>query len=254
MLSRPLEAAARCIEYPTSDGAPIGGTDDHFQQIIELIHQLEQHFKRKRMVYVSGALLLFYEEGNPRKHCSPDVLVTFGVPKKRRRRYLVWEEGKAPDFVVEVTSERKRYEDTVLKKRLYARLGVREYFLFDPHHEHLPQQLCGYRLVNGRYEPMEGKHLRSEVLGLELRVVRRVLRLYNPQTRELLPTRAQLLSAWDRAERIAERNRKARAKVAERIRKATERIRKATERIRKAEAKAAELQAQIDALKGKPRR
>ena len=59
---------------------------------------------------------------------------------------------------------------------MYARLGVREYFLFDPWGEHHTPRLQGYRLVEGKYEPLVAVEsidrtltLTSEVLGLELR-------------------------------------------------------------------------------------
>ena len=32
------------IEYPTSDGLPLGETDVHRNQILDLIHGLEMHF------------------------------------------------------------------------------------------------------------------------------------------------------------------------------------------------------------------
>ncbi len=47
---------------------------------------------------------------------------------------------------------------------------MREYFLFDPLHEYLKPRLQGHRLVAGRFEPLSGDVLISEVLGLELRV------------------------------------------------------------------------------------
>ena len=55
-------------------------------------------------MYVSGDLLIYYEEGNPRVAVAPDVFVVFGVEDRMRMSYKVWEEGKGPDFVLEVAS------------------------------------------------------------------------------------------------------------------------------------------------------
>ena len=75
-----------------------------------------------------------------------------GVPKKRRRTYLLWRERRAPSIVIEVTSESTRGEDLGKKKDCYERLGVEEYFLFDPAAEYLRPRLQGFRLAGGRYQ------------------------------------------------------------------------------------------------------
>ena len=49
-----------------------------------------------------------------------------------RVSYKLWEEPKAPDFVLEITSRSTRAEDQGRKREVYASLGVREYWLFDP--------------------------------------------------------------------------------------------------------------------------
>ena len=106
MATAPRQRATREIEYPTGDGKPMAETDMHRDDMVDVIETLRHHFADDPNVYVSGNLLLYYEEGNPRKHVSPDVLVAFGVSKKPPRDYyLVWKEGKAPDVVIEITSK-----------------------------------------------------------------------------------------------------------------------------------------------------
>ncbi|MBM3463534.1 MAG: Uma2 family endonuclease [Armatimonadetes bacterium] len=183
--------APRVIEYPTSDGRPLGETDVHREQIIDLIHALEIYFRGRSDVYVSGNILLFYEEGKRRKHRSPDVLVTLGIPAGQRDYYLLWEEGKAPDFIIEVTSKSTRMEDFGIKKALYAAIGVREYYIFDPLREYLTPSLRAYRLQGEEYVPMTGAPMVSAVLGVELRLVDDRLRIFDPGRGELLPTRAE---------------------------------------------------------------
>jgi Uma2 family endonuclease len=171
--------------YPTSDGQPMAETDRHRDLMFDLIKILEMFFVLQPDVYVSGNLLLFYERGNKRRHLSPDVFVCRGVPKGERLNFLVWEEGKGPDLVIELTSSSTRHKDVVRKFRLYRDvLKVREYFLFDPYGDHLDPQLQGYRLHRGDYVPIRPVHgrLPSKVLGLHLVAHEEDLRLCDSVT------------------------------------------------------------------------
>ena len=113
-------ATKRTVEYPTSDGKPMAETDVHRKDMVDLIATLDDYFATDPQVYVSGNLLLFYEEGNRRKHIAPDVLVVRGVPKlPLRKYYLLWEEGQGPDLVIELTSKTTRREDREKKLVLY---------------------------------------------------------------------------------------------------------------------------------------
>ena len=126
--------AAVEVEYPSSDGKPLAENDAQLAAIVYGITVLRTRYAGRDDVYVSGDLLLYYEEGNPRVSVAPDVFVVFGVEDRMRMNYKVWEEGKGPDFVLEVASPgtwRKR-EDVGRKREVYAGLGVREYWLYDP--------------------------------------------------------------------------------------------------------------------------
>src|ERR1700749_2366083 len=71
----------------------------------------------------------------------------------------------------EVTTKSTRDEDVITKRGIYERLGVEEYFLFDPLGEYLRPQLQGFRLIEGRYEPMQPEAsgaLLSRTAGLRL--------------------------------------------------------------------------------------
>jgi Uma2 family endonuclease len=176
------------VDYPDSDGQPMAETPHHRQNMTNTIEALDLHFANDPMVYVSGNMFVYYVEGDHRKHLAPDAFVVRGVPKHRqpdRRRYLVWEEGKGPDVVIEITSESTREEDIDDKMRLYrTELKVREYFLFDPYEEYLEPSLQGHRLVNGQWvpiQPIDGR-VPSEVLDLHLERTGDNLRLYSPAT------------------------------------------------------------------------
>lgn len=124
-------------------------------------------------------------------HLSPDIFVVKGVAKKFRDHYLIWEEGRSLDLVIELTSRSTRDEDLTDKFTLYRDvLKVQEYFLFDPREEYLTPSLQGYRLMKGQYVPIrkvKGR-LPSKVLGLHLERDGWELRLFHPCTGERLRT------------------------------------------------------------------
>src|SRR3954451_1103692 len=171
--------------YPTSDGKPMAETDLHRDLMLVLIEILKVFFQAQPRVYVSGNLLIFYQPGNKRRHVAPDVVVVKGVPKGDRLNYLVWEEGKGPDIVIELISSSTRSEDTTKKFALYQNtLKVKEYFLFDPREDYLDPSMQVYRLRKGVYQPIRLVHgrLPIRVLGLHLEREGQQLRLYDPAT------------------------------------------------------------------------
>jgi Uma2 family endonuclease len=179
------------LDYPTSDGRPMAETDWHRILMVALIDTLIEFFAKVPRVYVSGNLLVFYEEGNRRRHLAPDVFVVRGVRKHKRPNYLIWREGTPPEFVIELTSSTTRKEDIKKKFELYRDvLKVKEYFLFDPFEDYLKPAFQGFRLENGEYiriDSVDGR-LPSEVVGLHLERDGSELRLWNPVTGLRLPT------------------------------------------------------------------
>ena len=181
------------VEYPSSDGRPMAENDWQLHAMIDALSVLDRYFEDRDDVYVSGDLLIYYEEGNPKARVAPDVFVVFGVAGHKRPTYLLWKEGRVPAFVLEVASPGTWREDEGRKAKLYERLGVREYWQYDPTGEHLGLNLKGRRLVDGRYEPqpvvesLDGTvFLRSETLGLDLRVKGEEMYFLDPETGERL--------------------------------------------------------------------
>jgi len=76
--------AAVPVDYPSSDGQPMAENDTQRHAIIYAISALTRHFRRRPDVYVSGDLLIYYDEGNPRVSIVPDVFVVFGVEDRER--------------------------------------------------------------------------------------------------------------------------------------------------------------------------
>ena len=187
--------------YPESDGKPMAETERHFRELIKNMSRIETHFAHLPDTYVMGDMMMYYEEGNPRKFISPDIFVAFGIGKKERRIYKIWEEGKPPDFVLEFASKGTYRNDLTRKVQLYASIGIPEYFLYDVDRRYLPTPLMGFRLVDGDYveiSPLPNGGIPSEALGLEFHLLDDTFGIYDPKTQKWLKTAAE--DAEERAE------------------------------------------------------
>jgi len=206
------------IEYPSSDGEPMAESDITRDYITYGVEALKLYFQGRSDVYVSANSFVYYEEGNKAAVVAPDIYVVFGVRKRKRDNYKVWQEGGiTPQFVLEITSATTQDVDQETKPETYRSLGVREYFQYDPSGDYLNPILQGVRLVNGQYEPIEANNiafdtlwLYSEVLGLELHIVSGELRFRNPQTEEFLKTYQQSEQARLAAESAFQQSEQAR--------------------------------------------
>ena len=203
------------IYYPESDGKPMAETDVHRDLMIDLIEALKIHFQDDPDVYVTGNILFYYEKGRPHKSVSPDVMVVRGVTKEQRRTYKLWEEGRVPEVVFEISSRSTWGDDWHIKFQLYARLGIKEYFLFDPEYDYLPEPLIAFRLKDGEFKKLKVKKNRvlSETLGLELVDTGETLRLFHPSTGRFLPTIAEETFLRKQAEAQVRAEQQARAQV-----------------------------------------
>ena len=255
------------VVYPCSDGQPMAETQIHGACMMYVTYALKRWFGKggRADVHVGMNSFLYYEQGNPRAVVTPDVYVVPGAPEFHRDTYLLWNEPKGPDFVLEVTSASTRREDEGRKRDIYASLGVSEYFLYDPRGEYLTPALRGFRLRDGEYRalpavtvlPGRGVSVASEVLGLTLRDVRhaRALRLRDRATGRELLTYEESEDA--REAEAAARRREAKGRRVEAVaRRAAEarleqegaaRQREASAR-RTAQARAKKLEARLQAL------
>jgi hypothetical protein len=94
-------------------------------------------------------------------------------------------------------------EDEGNKKALCARLGVAEYFLYDPEGEYLTPPLQGFQLKGKQYQPMpvdaDGA-LVSKVLGVKLQIEGGQIQLIDAATNERLLRMEDLQQARREAE------------------------------------------------------
>jgi Uma2 family endonuclease len=142
------------VEYPESDGKPMGETDLHRDWMIRILELLKYRYRGQR-VYVSGDLLVYYEEGVPREFVVPDVFVVTDCDPRRRQVFKTWIEGHSPDVVWEVTSRSTKRNDETFKPQAFVKMGVKEYFLYDPTAEYLLPPLRGFRWTGSEYREIE---------------------------------------------------------------------------------------------------
>lgn len=204
--------------YPESDGKPITETERHFRELIKNFNRIEKHLADIPDVYVLGDMMMYYEEGNPRKSISPDIFVAFGIGKKERRIYKIWEEGKPPDFVLEFPSKGTYRTDLTRKVQLYAEIGIPEYFVYDVNRRYLPAPLLGFRLMGDAYveiPALANGGIPSVTLGLEFHVLEDSLGIYDPEAEAWLKTSDEHAEdAEERATQEADARQKAEAEIA----------------------------------------
>ncbi len=207
--------------FPDSDGQPMAETYPNVLQMLDLLFVLQHLFDmqgRGPRTSVGANQFVYYNRYNGRDNISPDVYVIFDHPTPTPPSWKTWIEGKFPDVVFEITSPSTQAQDLSDapggKRRLYAELGAREYYIYDPQQVMRPS-LLGYEARAGRMEPLSatpGGGIMSPLLGAELRpmamgeTAERMagvwLRVIDPRTGEPIPTaeedRANLRVARER--------------------------------------------------------
>ena len=165
----------------------------------------------------------------------PDLLVAFRVDPAvyyRRNAYVISEQGKPPDFVLEIASRSTDQVDVREKREHYAELGIPEYWRFDETGEFHGARLAGDRLVDNVYVPIAIEELPdgnlqgySAALNLYLRWEDGQLVWHDPATGQPIVTLEY--------ERQARLNEQARADSEQQARVAAEaRIRELEEQLR----------------------
>lgn len=240
LIEPPVGTLPEEVEYPSSDGVAFAETAWHATAKIRAQEALAQHFIDRLGVVVGCDMLMFYREGDNQASLAPDVYVAFGVGSHNRDNYRVWEEGKPPEFVLEVVSRGTLRRDLETKRDLYAAIGVGEHWLLDakglvqgdPKGPMRGERLAGSRLIRGIYQPIEAvvsadglARFPSEALGLHLGVKQVgdavVAEFWDPQSgcevltgselfrelasikKMLLDERARRIQAEERAEELA---------------------------------------------------
>lgn len=192
------------IYYPTEERKKMGETDFHYQQIKLLFDMLQVFFESRNDVYFASDLMFYYEEGNPHKRFAPDLMICFGVNNEKRRSYKLWEEKVFPSIIIEVASKETWEKDVTIKRRLYEKLGVKEYYVLDPEYKYLPQPMLAYRLEFGELVriSIQNDRIFSESLTLELVDTGKDFRFFDIETNEFLPTISEISTLKAEIERL----------------------------------------------------
>ena len=213
--SNPRAVAAEDAFYPCSDGRPMA---DNMWQAEAIMAAAGDIRAVRPLALVAADILVYPERGNRDNRIAPDVLVALGLGTHNRSSYLVWAEGKPPDWVLEVASPGTQAEDRGCKRRRYAEIGVPEYWLFDAKGGVYPRgtpRLQGLKLVDGEYRPLESRPVDGELLRFRDvatgRDVRHRAEVEADEAREA----AQRKTAEARAERESAARTAAEARVAE---------------------------------------
>ena len=207
-------------------------------------HHLAVHLGHSETTLVEADRWIIPAPGSFRELARyPDLLVAFDVDPEAYRAsngYFLSEQGKPPDFVLEVASESTAEIDLGDKRRDYAALGILEYWRFDETGVHYGARLAGERLVEGEYVTIQVEELAdgslqgySPALNLFLRWEGGELAFYDPITERPIATfedertRADSAEAELSLEREARNTEQARADAAEaRVRELEERFRR----------------------------
>ena len=209
------------------------------------IYALELHVGDPETTIVLGEVPVGWTPGQSAGVHVPDLLIAVNVNRAliiEQWGYAIEQQGKPPDFVLEIASATTGGTDYTAKRRDYEAYGIPEYWRFDPSGgEYHDAALAGDRLVDGAYQLIEiewldGNRCRgySEFLGMYVCWEYGELRWYNPGTQSYLRTHADDVERADQAE-------------AERDRAEAEREREAAAR-REAEAELDRIRKRIEAM------
>lgn len=154
---------AQLPSEPPARSAPEG--DRHRIPKERAVQALGEHFRRMgRSIYLSAELPVYYSN---EPWFAPDLIAVLDVDSRLREKWVVAEEGRGLDFVLEITLSGDRRKDLVDNVERYARLKIPEYFVLDLR----SNRLLGYRLSDaGSYDPIipQGGRWSSNVLRLDL--------------------------------------------------------------------------------------
>ena len=144
------------------------------------MHNLVQHLGKQETTIVSGDRYICRVPGDAMRY--PDLLVAFNADPamfELQNGYVISEQGKPPDFVLEIASRRTGAVDTGIKRDYYESLGIAEYWRFDETGEYHGVRLAGDILTEGRFCPAVIEALAGdESMGGALRGYSAILGLY----------------------------------------------------------------------------
>ena len=160
---------------------------------------LARHYGNPDSTIVLGEVPVGRNPSQRRGLRVPDLLIAFNIDYPyiiAQRGYSIEDQGKPPDFVLEIASPTTARNDYTEKREDYAAFGIPEYWRFDPSGGRLyGTALAGDSLAGDAYQPIEiitvdetHQWGRSAVLELDLCWEEGQLRWYDPSAGRYLRT------------------------------------------------------------------
>jgi Uma2 family endonuclease len=153
LISKPV------ISLPTQDNLPYDDNENmethrHKLQMDLLLETIYPWLEQRKDGYAGGNMFVYFSASQLKNedYKGPDFFAVLDVPQNERKSWVVWEEGKAPDLVIELLSETTAQNDKTGKKLIYQnQMRVPEYFWYDPFN---PEDFVGFTLRDGVYQPL----------------------------------------------------------------------------------------------------
>ena len=185
------------------------------------VHHLAQHLGNPGTTIVAGERYITRAPGSPSsERLAPDLLVAMGANPEAYREdngYIISEQGKPPDFVLEIASRSTGEHDVVGKRAAYAALGIPEYWRFDETREFHGAFLAGDRLAEGGYEPVPIETVGEGVLQGYSRVLNLLIRWEHGQLGWHDPETGQHIATFEQERARADTEREGRMAAEARV-------------------------------------
>ena len=186
------------------------------------VHHLAQHLGNPGSTIVAGEGYITRTPESPSsERLAPDLLIAFGAEPEAYREsngYIISEQGKPPDFVLEIASRSTGEHDAVGKREAYAGLGIPEYWRFDETGEFHGTFLAGDRLEGIGYEPIPIEAVGEGILQGYSSVLNPLIRWDHGQLGWHDPETGQHIATFEEERTRADTEREARMAAEARVR------------------------------------
>lgn len=147
----------------------MGETSLHATLVHYLMEVLTQLFRGQLCALYEN--LNFYQTSNPGEYpLVPDIAVIKGIQWQELKSCRVGKTGPTPQVVFEIASEETWYKDLEEKPDLYAKMGVKEYFAYDPYERPLRRTRTGGRRLYGWQLDIDRRVMRELPAGADGRM------------------------------------------------------------------------------------
>ncbi|MGI8640781.1 MAG: hypothetical protein ACR2MG_12655 [Pyrinomonadaceae bacterium] len=191
------------VFYPSDENVLKDETDAYRQTFKYLLLSLEVFLSNNPDLNLDANIGVFYEERNLREFVCFDVVAMNNPRQEKRSSYCTWKDEFKPQVAFKILKE-KNPTKSVNRLEVLKNVGVKEQYIFDPEYDFFPNGLIAYHLKNGEFEEIKINNSRifSPALGLEIVDTDKMLRLFNPETREFLPTMEELTQQATKVETL----------------------------------------------------